>query len=228
MQNRMRDLYNSFLRIFLKGTVAGLGLAFGFLTMFLFAVGLTGTFNTFFSGQVVKASELNTNFATLRASIESIPDWTKSGTSAVLSTGAVIINASAAANSATATINGRISSTNLGVYCGTTAATYTGNIGGYATAKSLCEAGTACNNANAHMCTAHELSISRQLGISITGNTWFTSHAYWVGADPVIFVTDCEGWTSNSSSIGGSFNNPSSTYGSWNYCNNSYRIACCL
>ncbi|MDZ4726884.1 MAG: hypothetical protein SH817_12060 [Leptospira sp.] len=218
----------SFLSVFFKGFILGLGIVLGITSMTLFAVTVSGSINSFFSGQVVKASDINTNFTSLKTAIESIPDWTKSGVNAVFSSGSVFINTSSQANSATLTINGRISSSTLGVYCGTTSATYTGNIGGYATAKSLCEAASVCNNVNAHMCSAHELTISRQLGISISGNTWFSSHAYWVGADPVIFVTDCEGWTSNSASIGGSFNNPSSTYGSWNYCSNSYRIACCL
>jgi hypothetical protein len=224
----MEDFRNGILHSFIKSVVIGAGVALGFLSMSVFAVTVSGTFNTFFSGQVVKATDVNANFSTLKSAIESIPDWTKSGVNAVFSSGAVMINTSTQANSATLTVNGRISSSTLGVYCGATVATYTGNIGGYVTAKSLCAASSACNNANAHMCTSHELAISRQLGISILGNTWYSSHSYWDGAEPSVFVADCEGWTSNSGSIGGSFNNPSSTYGSWNYCNNSYRIACCL
>ncbi|TGL58176.1 hypothetical protein EHQ58_12410 [Leptospira ognonensis] len=224
----MHHTDKSLLATFLRGLIAGIGFTFGILSMGLFAISLTGTFNTFFSGQVVKASDINTNFSTLRTAVESIPDWTKSGVNAVFSSGAVFINTSSQANAATLTVNGRISSSAVGVYCGTTSATYTGNIGGYSTAKSLCEASSACNNVNAHMCTAHELAISRQLGITIASNTWFTSHGYWVGAVPAVFVSDCEGWTSDSSSIGGSFNNPSSTYGSWNYCNNNFKISCCL
>jgi hypothetical protein len=224
----MKNYRKRILSSFIKSFVSGAGLALGFLSMSVFAVTVSGTFNTFFTGQVVKATDVNTNFSSLKTAIESIPDWTKNGVNAVFSSGAVIINTFSQANSATATVNGRISSSTLGVYCGATVATYTGNIGGYVTAKSLCAASSACNNPNAHMCTSHELAVSRQLGISILGNTWYTSHSYWDGAEPSVFVADCEGWTSNSGSIGGSFNNPSSTYGSWNYCNNSYRIACCL
>jgi hypothetical protein len=224
MKNVLKRIFFDGIRYFCFGICFGLGLS----TFDLIAVNVSGTMNTFFSGQIIKSSEINTNFSSLRTAIESIPDWTKNGVNAVFSSGAVIINTSNQANSATVTVNGRISSSNLGVYCGATAAPYTGNIGGYVTAKSLCEASSACNNSNAHMCTSHELAISRQLGISITGNTWYSSHSYWDGAEPSVFIADCDGWTSNSGSIGGSFNNPSSTYGSWNYCNNSYRIACCL
>lgn len=56
-----------------KNFLAGFSIALGLLGGGIFAVAVTGTFNTFTSGSVIKASEVNTNFATLKAAIEGIP-----------------------------------------------------------------------------------------------------------------------------------------------------------
>jgi hypothetical protein len=142
----------------------------------------------------------------------------------VLSGGGLIIGTSSLANSSTLTVNGRISSSSLGFYCGVTAATYTGStVGGYTGAKSKCE--TACGNTNAHMCTSHEMSLSRQHGISPTEPSWYSSYGYWLGTAS-LNVYDCNVWTSASSGQGGSTNNSGGS--SWNSCDNSLRIACCL
>ncbi|HMX33185.1 MAG TPA: hypothetical protein PKC66_13175, partial [Leptospiraceae bacterium] len=95
--------------------------------------------------------------------------------------------------------------------------------GGYLTVKNSCA--TICGNTNAHMCTAHEMSLSRQLGISITEPSWFSSYGYWLGT-VAINVYDCNGWTSASNSQAGTIN--SSGGPSWNTCDNSLPIACCL
>lgn len=53
--------------------LAMLAMAFGFITCGIFAIAVTGTINTFFSGQTVKPAEINANFTSLRTAIESIP-----------------------------------------------------------------------------------------------------------------------------------------------------------
>lgn len=223
----MRFLFNQqsairswFLKLF-KSFTYGLAAGLGFFTEAILAVSVTGTVNTFTSGQIIKSADINTNFASLKTAIENIPDWTKSGANAVFSSGGVIVNTSAAANSATVTVNGRISSTTLGVYCGT----YNGlGVGGYTGAKALCI--TACGNSNAHMCTAHEISISRQLGISVTNGPWYSSAAFYNTSSGTLNVTDCLGWTSASSSeVGPITNTPN---GQNNLCNAFAPVACCL
>lgn len=56
-------------RNFFIGMMIGLIL----LVSALFAVSITGTFNTFSSGGVMKSADINANFATLKAAIEGIP-----------------------------------------------------------------------------------------------------------------------------------------------------------
>ncbi len=53
--------------------LATLAIAFGFITCGILAIAVTGTINTFSSGQTVKPAEINANFASLRTAIESIP-----------------------------------------------------------------------------------------------------------------------------------------------------------
>lgn len=209
------------LKFFIFGFLFGLGI----YTFDLVAISVSGTFNSFFAGQTLKASEINTNFSTLKTAIESIPDWTKNGVNAVFLNGGVAVATSSLANSSNLTVNGRISSSSIGVYCGVTASTYNGStVGGYTGAKSKCE--TACGNTNAHMCTAHELSISRQLNITITQPSWYSAYGYWIGDITPRNITECSGWTSNSATEGGSNNNAGGP--TWNLCNSLFQIACCL
>ena len=56
-----------------KNFLAGFSIALGLLGGGLLAVAVTGTFNTFTSGSVMKAADINANFATLKAAIEGIP-----------------------------------------------------------------------------------------------------------------------------------------------------------
>ncbi len=214
----IHDLIRTGIRAF----IAGIFFAIGVLTFDLFAVTITGAINTFFSGQVVKANELNTNFSSLRTAIESIPDFTKSGINAVLSGGGLALNTSALANSSTLTVNGRISARNLGIYCGVTSAS-NGNAGGYAAIKSSCA--TTCGNTNAHMCTAHEMSLARQLGVTVSEPSWFSSYGYWLGT-VAVNVYDCNSWSSSSNGQAGTIN--TSGGASWQTCDNSVPIACCL
>ena len=56
-----------------KNFLAGFAIALGLLGGGIFAVAVTGTFNTFTSGSVMKAADINANFASLKAAIEGIP-----------------------------------------------------------------------------------------------------------------------------------------------------------
>ena len=58
----------------------------------LLAVAVTGVMNTFSDRETLTAGKLNTNFNSLKAAIESLPNWTKSGTTAVYNDGNVTIN----------------------------------------------------------------------------------------------------------------------------------------
>ena len=56
-----------------KNFLAGFSIALGLLGGGIFAVAVTGTFNTFTSGSVMKAADINANFESLKAAIEGIP-----------------------------------------------------------------------------------------------------------------------------------------------------------
>lgn len=220
----MKFFDDDFLKSILRQFILGASFAFGFLTIGIFAVTISGTINTFATGQVIKASDINTNFTSIKTALENIPDWVKSGANASYPSGGITVNTSTQLNSATVTVNGRISSSVLGVYCGVSSAT-NGAIGGYAAAKALCV--TACGNGNAHMCTAHELSISRQLGISVAANTWyssFISNSITANSFP---TTDCNAWSSATpSTFNGALYQGVSP--ATDDCSGSHQIACCL
>ena len=56
-----------------KGFRIGIGIILALTTAGIFAVAITGTFNTFSSGSVMKSADINANFASLKAAIEGIP-----------------------------------------------------------------------------------------------------------------------------------------------------------
>ncbi|MBP7282482.1 MAG: hypothetical protein KBA66_12955 [Leptospiraceae bacterium] len=206
-------LFISLLHDLSSGFKFGLGVLAAFTTVGLLAVAVTGVMNSFSDGEILSAGKLNTNFNSLKAAIESIPNWSKSGSDAVFSGGNVVVN-------------GRISSSVLGTFCGATAASVTGNMGGFTGAKALCE--TACGNSNAHMCTAHETLISLQLGISFpVGVFWITSPTTSANTDAL----DCNSWTSSSAppNQGSAIENTSPPAQLFiSFCNNPRKIACCL
>ncbi|MDX1959165.1 MAG: hypothetical protein SFU98_11370 [Leptospiraceae bacterium] len=219
----MQFFDKDFILKIMKQFILGGSFALGFFTMGIIAVSIVGTINTFTTGQVIKASDINTNFSSLRTAIENIPDWVKSGANASFPSGGIIVNTNAQANSATVTVNGRISSSVLGTYCGSSSTT-TGSMGGYTGAKALCV--TACGNANAHMCTAHELSISRQLGITVASDIWYSPFVTSDINNGSINNTECTGFISASGSLyGGVY---TGVHGSAGTCDVSRSIACCL
>ncbi len=118
-------------------------------------------------------------------------------------------------------VNGRISSSVLGVYCAKTASTYNGaQVGGYTGAKAKCE--TACGSTSAHMCSSHELIVSYQLGISIENGSWYS--AYHCVDQAGSNICDCEGWA------GTTEKGPITTFTKPNItnCSSALPIACCL
>lgn len=115
-------------------------------------------------------------------------------------------------------------------YCGITAAT-DGSAGGYATTKALCEQPTTgCPSASgglgsssAHMCTAEELVRSASSGIPLPGAGWYNRGARVIEG-PSSAMTDCAGWTSNSTNMSGAL---WSVTPSGATCNATYPILCC-
>ncbi len=223
----------------LKKFWGGVLFSLGIVSTAVMAVAVTGTITSFNSGEKVSSSKINENFLTLKNAIESIPEWTKSGTDAVFSGGNISVGTATAVSGTRVTVNGRISSSVLGVYCGNTsgigtsgsftngstagAISYNGKTG-YRGAKAACETG--CNNTNAHMCTNHEIAISRQLGVSIDPATQWVSAGMLV-FDGSFYITDCEGWLNSSSRGSININHASGTV--WvEMCSVSRPLACCL
>ena len=73
LKQRISQTLMSFAQDFAKGIRIGIGFLFIIGTAGIFAVAVTGTFNTFTSGSVMKAADINANFASLKAAIEGIP-----------------------------------------------------------------------------------------------------------------------------------------------------------
>ena len=72
---------NHWLKDIFTGLRISLGIALGLCFSGILAVAVTGTFNSFTSGAVIKSSEVNANFATLKTAVEGITSsqWTTSG-----------------------------------------------------------------------------------------------------------------------------------------------------
>jgi hypothetical protein len=111
-------------------------------------------------------------------------------------------------------------------YCGTGPTNTTGAISyngktGYAGAKAMCEASSACgNSATAHMCTSDELVRSAQLGMTPVG--WYSS-GYDVTNVAGYHENDCGGWTSNGSYEAAAWGpNPG-----FDLCGHSNPVLCC-
>ena len=67
-------------RDILKGIRIGFGFFLGIGFSSLFAVAVTGTFNSFTSGSLIRSADINTNFTTLKTAIESIDATIPPGT----------------------------------------------------------------------------------------------------------------------------------------------------
>ncbi len=102
--------------------------------------------------------------------------------------------------------------------CGQTAPTNGQITGGYAGAKSLCEA--ACSSPSAHMCTSEELVHTVQTG-TVVGAVWYAGGVASGNA------SDCAGWTSSSSSLSGAYWAQPPTQPETDICSNARNVACC-
>jgi hypothetical protein len=108
-------------------------------------------------------------------------------------------------------------------YCGKTAATNGQITNGYVGAKGLCESVAACGpSASAHMCTAEEITMSAQLGITVEPG-WYSSATHPTYG--TAHVDDCDGWTNNSTVDGtvwtaGKFPDTST-------CSGTHPVLCC-
>jgi hypothetical protein len=78
-----------------------------------------------------------------------------------------------------------------GSYCGATATSSMGSLGGYAGAKTACE--SACAVPTAHMCTSEELIRFVATGGSIPAGGWFA--AGFANGQSSPYANDCVGWT---------------------------------
>jgi hypothetical protein len=90
-------------------------------------------------------------------------------------------------------------------FCGMTSATYDGKtVGGYAGAKSKCEAASSCGNSpSAHMCTAEEMVRSVQLSVPVTtADGWYATGVRAWGGNNLAANDDCEGWVYNTDGYG--------------------------
>jgi hypothetical protein len=124
---------------------------------------------------------------------------------------------------AQATSNGTY---NLGAkYCGATATKFTGNLGGYAGAKAACVS-TCANSPTAHMCLPNELVQTEAVGTATPADGWYSMGTY--SADNVGYLyNDCNGWTSNATSLAGAVWDGAGKRPSGVICGNSEPILCC-
>jgi hypothetical protein len=203
-----------------KAFLMGIFFSFGIVVSAVVAVTVSATFT---SGDTLTAANMNV----LKAAIESIPDWTKSGSDAVYTAGNVQVGNGT--TSRDLLVYGKVSSSALGTFCGVTASTYDGaGVGGYTGAKTKCE--TACSDTRAHMCTSHEIAISAQLGNTFPENTWYWfSAGAWGYVGVANVAGDCMGWSEiNSGYYGQSVARLSDVYQFDKApCSNARRIACC-
>lgn len=76
-ESRTTRLRQDLLRPFVRGLAFGAGL----LASGLLAVTISGTINSFSSGETISAATINENFASLKTAVEGIPTITESGSS---------------------------------------------------------------------------------------------------------------------------------------------------
>ncbi len=109
-----------------------------------------------------------------------------------------------------------------GIYCGTTAAQFTGNLGGFAGAKTTCE--TKCSSPSAHMCTADEIVRSMAMSVPISGSPWYATFTkqYFNGNS---YVGDCASFKSSDMFWVGHY--IESGQPNADFCNASHPVACC-
>jgi hypothetical protein len=109
-------------------------------------------------------------------------------------------------------------------FCGATGSTNGQITNGYAGAKGLCTALSACGmSSTAHMCTTEDLSRSMQLGITLATG-WYSAFVEIVDHNGLGY-SDCGAWTNSTPTAGGSYWGGS--YATLDLCNNSHPVLCC-
>jgi hypothetical protein len=117
-------------------------------------------------------------------------------------------------------------------YCGTSAPTngaisFNG-LTGYAAAKAMCQASTGCgSSATAHMCSPEEVTRTLQLGASVGNGGWYTAGMYVPVPTESASVSDCSGWTSNTTATLGPTVAGTPPTPSFENCSNMANILCC-
>lgn len=183
----MQRLFKKYRNSLARGFFAGVGFVIALAMTSLAAITITGAINSFTSGDLISASNINENFSSLKSAIESAP---------------------------------------VGTYCGQSASTYDGaGVGGYTGAKTKCQA--ACGNTNAHMCTAHEIVLSLQNGISVPGSLWISNYFVAVSPNAGNNLYDCQGWTVNTAGFEGIRTDPGGGP-QVHACGIAIALACCL
>ena len=124
-------------------------------------------------------------------------------------------------------LNSLFESIPIGTYCGTTGSIYTGaQVGGYTGGKAKCE--TACGSTLAHMCTAHEMSISRQQNITIPAqDLWISAFIGNQSNAPSTTTSDCDGWTVDATGNSAVYSTAAGRFATYAQCNQTFDIACC-
>jgi hypothetical protein len=167
--------------------------------------------HSFSNGQTLSATDMNDDFNGLDTRVSTLETFTTTGTKVVEIRGPGNKKWSLGAT-----------------YCGVTPGSYNGSLGGYATAKSLCESVTGCSP-SAHMCTSEELVRTYQMGVTFSTEGWYSqgAWAYWstTGSN---YMNDCAGWTSTlTNSYGPVWNYMSSPSPSGDACNLTHPVICC-
>ncbi len=73
LQHKVGEWFKSFAQDLAKGFRIGVGFLLAITTAGIFGVAVSGTFNTFSSGGLMKSADINANFASLKTAIEGIP-----------------------------------------------------------------------------------------------------------------------------------------------------------
>ncbi len=148
---------------------------------------------TFADGNVLTAAQLNNNFSNLEQRLTAVERR----------------------------LNGSGKYSMGATYCGATATSYTGNLGGYVTGKGLCEA-TCGGSRSAHMCVTEEVLHSVATGMTVPYG-WYSSGTF--NGQSGTTQRDCGKWSSNTpGDLGAAY----SQYGLFTAgCDYSQPVLCC-
>ncbi len=157
---------------------------------------------SFAAGEPLSSSKMNANFAEIDQRLSRVDAWLGAG------------NRYAAG----------------AVFCGATATATTGDMSGFGVAKGYAAALTACrqtcsNAPTAHMCTADEVVRSAALGVEVAEG-WYATGLVGL-ASASYTMSDCQGFSTISSSYYGVRWESSYPGPVWSTCATSYPVLCC-